>query len=424
MKFHIRARKRESNSKTESFVRQAASPDELVLALQNEGYLVLSVIDSEAKKGEFLRQLGFKNQSFSQTLKKLSGSSMFEFVSGTQLSFFFIQLVALLRAGVPILRSLSVIEQGLQKGLLKKITLGTIAKISQGFSLSSTLKDYPKAFPSFWLGLIEAGEESGTLPDVLQEIQKYQESANRFKSKVASALVYPSILIGLSLVAITVFMVVVIPKFEQAFLSQGRKGRLPGITVFVMNTSRFLQANIKWIALGVFAFIAAFLYLKTKPRTKRLLDAFKLRIPLIKDFLVEIAIVRFARGLGTLVRSGIPILHALDISSRLVGNFIIEEKIVRCREDVKQGHSIAAPFAKRKVFPIFVTQLIAVGEETGSLEKFLEVIANFYEERVDATVQRISASFEPLIIVFMGGVILVLLLSMYLPIIKMATGGH
>lgn len=425
MRFEVRARKKSEGAKLEKFVREDSSVDALVPKLQAEGYFVLSARNLDAvKKGFFgkIQEAGKKAQSAKQA-GVLSEIVLFEKVSGYELISFFVQLIALLRAGVPILRSLSIIEQGLKKGLLKKIVRGTAAKISQGFSLSHALAAYPKAFPPFWGGLIEAGEASGKLPDVLSEIQKYQETTEKFKRKVTSAMIYPAILICFSIGAIAVFMIKVIPTFEKVFQGFGRKKGLPPITQFVLDTSRFMQANVEWFMLAIFAVASLYVYLSSKRHTKKWLDAGKLQIPLLQNFLMEVAIVRFSRGLGTMVRSGISIIKALEIASRIVGNVVIEDKIDLAKEEVKRGSSVAQGLERHHVFPVFVTQLISVGEESGALEKFLEVLSNFYEERVDATVQRISVMIEPIIILFMGIVVGTLVISMFLPLIEISTGG-
>jgi type IV pilus assembly protein PilC len=271
--------------------------------------------------------------------------------------------------------------------------------------------------------LIEAGEASGTLPDVLDEIRKYQESTDRFKRKILSAMVYPIILICFSIVAITIFLVKVIPTFEKVFQGQGRGQKLPEVTQFVLDASRFMSANIGYIFIGMFIFVVTIQIMLRKRRYKRWIDNFMLRVPIVKDFLIEVAIVRFARGLATMIKAGISIIQALDISSRLVGNVVVEDKLGFSLEDVKKGHSLAAPMDKYRIFPPFVSQLIAVGEETGSLDKFLDIIGSFYEERLDATIQRLSSAIEPAIILVMGVVVGTLVISMFLPLIQISTGG-
>lgn len=426
MKFRIRVRRKEENSKVEEFTREAESADELIRRLQMEGYLVLSVQDPSVQKKSFFsfgKAKSAKIQGEAKPKSKLSEIALFESVSGAELLSFFVQLIALLRAGVPILRSLSIIEQGLKRGLLKKVILSTISKISQGYSFSSALSAYPKVFPSFWFGLIEAGEASGNLPNVLEEIKGYQEVSNRFASKLTSAMVYPAILICFCIGAIAVFMIKVIPTFEQVFKSLGSKKGLPAITQFVMNASRFLQTYYVWIGLGIGALVTIYIYLNRNRSTRRYLDQLKLQIPIVSAFLMDVAIVRFTRGLGTMVRSGIPIIKAMEISSRLVGNVIVEDKVALAKEEVKKGSSVAVSLEKHRAFPIFVTQLIAVGEESGSLDKFLDVIANFFQEKVDATISRLSVMIEPIIILIMGIVVGTLVISMFLPLIEISTGG-
>lgn len=422
MKFKVRVQKKEAGAKTEEFVREDVSAEELVHKLQMDNYLVLSIQDLAAgKKGLFSRKTQTKT-SDQPAAKKLSDFTLFEKVTGAELLSFFVQMIALLRAGIPILRSLNIIEQGLEKGLLKKIVRGTISKISQGYNLSNALSEYPKVFPSFWFGLIEAGEASGTLPDVLDEIRKYQESSEKFKRKLISAMVYPIILICFCIGAIIIFMIKVIPTFEQVFKSMLGGKKLPAVTQFVLNTSRFMQANVIWIIIGIALIIFVYILLNRKRKTKKWMDSIRLQIPMVGGFITEVAIVRFSRGLSTMVKAGIPIIKSLDISSRLVGNLVIEDKISLAKEDVKKGSSIAQTLEKNKVFSPFVTQLISVGEESGSLEKFLDVISNFFEERIDAVISRLSTVIEPMIILFMGIVVGTLVISMFLPLIEISTG--
>lgn len=424
MRFQVRARRREGIARVEKFIRQDSSPESLVAKLQAEGYLVLSIQDLDAEKKGIFGQAPKKRTYEKAVKRRFSEIALFEKVKGYELVAFFVQLIALLKAGVPILRSLSIIEQGLKRGLLKRIMQTTIARISQGFSLSNALAQYPKVFPAFWGGLIEAGEASGTLPEVLGEIQKYQETTEKFKRKLISAMVYPVILICFCIGAISIFMIKVIPTFEQVFKSFMGGKKLPQITLFVLETSRFLQRHYEFILIGVFVLGGLYAFMKSKRTTRKWLDKAKLQIPVLSTFLMEVAIVRFARGLGTMVRAGVPIIRSLEISSRLVGNIVIEDRVEVAKEDVKKGSSVAQALEKHEAFPVFVTQLVSVGEESGALEKFLDVIANFYEERVDATIQRLSVIIEPIIILFMGIVVGTLVISMFLPLIEISTGGH
>ncbi|PIQ85471.1 MAG: hypothetical protein COV74_08250 [Candidatus Omnitrophica bacterium CG11_big_fil_rev_8_21_14_0_20_45_26] len=424
MKFNVKVKKREEGAKIEQFVREAMNVEDLVGQLQTEGYFVLSVQESGSKKQTFTQQE--RENAADQSKKKVTKFSeitLFETVKGSDLLSFFIQLIALLKAGVPILRSLGIIEKGIKKGLLKKVLQGAIEKISQGFSLSRALAQYPKVFPPFWFGLIQAGEASGSLPEVLTEIKNYQESSERFKSKLTSAMVYPVILICFCIGALSIFMVKVIPTFEKVFQSFGRNRKLPEVTQLVLDSSRFMQSHFILIVLVIVFFIMAYAYFNRRRESKRWIDSFKLQIPVVSTFITEVAIVRFARGLGTMVRAGTPIIQALEIASTLVGTVPIEDRVERAKESVKKGSGVAMALEKEGAFPVFVTQLISVGEESGQLDRFLEVIANFFEERVNATIQRLSVIIEPMVILFMGVIVGTLVISMFLPLIEISTGG-
>ena len=430
-KFAVKARNKEHDSKkVEQFFRESDRVEDLIRELQAEGYLILSIQDTATQKKGFFsfRKKKTQDPALAGVPAKKSflsfNMTMFDKVSGSDLLSFFVQMVALLKAGVPILRSLTIIEQGLTKGMLKKILISVKGKISQGFSLSTAMAEYPKVFPYFWLGLIEAGETSGNLPDVLEEIRQYQESSQKFKSKLISAMVYPAILICFSVGALTIFMIKIIPTFETVFKSMLHGQKLPAVTQFVLDLSRFLQKDIIWILLTIGGIIAGLIYMSSRRHTKRILDQAKLRFPVWGGFLMDIAIVRFSRGLATMVKSGTPIIRSLEISSRLIGNVVIEDKIELAKEDVKKGNTVATALEKYKTFPIFVTQLISVGEESGSLEQFLTVVANFFEERVNAFIARLSSVIEPVIILFMGIVVGTLVISMFLPLIEISTGGH
>ena len=293
-------------------------------------------------------------------------------------------------------------------------------RVSEGGSFSSALRHYPKVFPWIWVNLVEVGEATGKLPECLEEVAHYQEAAARMAGKVVTAFFYPGILAVAVTGALTFLLVAIIPKFSTIFSEHHMQ--LPALTRAVVAVSDVVRTRFPWVAGFGVAAVIAFVWTSKVRSVKLVYDQIVLKIPIMGDILMQVSVIRFTRSLGTLLRAGVQILQSLEISGRLVGNVFIEAGITRVAEAVRSGQGLGVQLESRKIFPVFMTQLVAVGEESGQLDRFLSLLSDYYEEQVDTFLARLTTLLEPIMLVFMGSVIGTIVISMFLPIIDLSTG--
>ncbi|HOJ86194.1 MAG TPA: type II secretion system F family protein [Elusimicrobiales bacterium] len=352
--------------------------------------------------------------NISQTKKKkLKGGK----VSSKDIVIFSRQLSTLVSSGVPIIQSLSILESQAENKNFAQV-IATIKKdIEGGLSISDAMAKHPKVFSELYVSMIRAGELGGILDTILDRLSSYLESAAALRDKVKSALMYPMIVGGIAVV-ITVFLIIfVIPIFKNIF--QGFGAELPLITRIVIGASDFMKYNIIYILLALGGgFYGVKRYIKTeKGRMK--FDSIILKLPVFGIILKKVAIAKFSRTLGTLIKSGVPILQGLETVAKTSGNKVIEEIILGSMKSIREGGKISEPLKKNDVFPSMVVQMIAVGEETGSLDNMLFKIADFYDQEVDSAVKGLTSMIEPLVMVFMGTVIGFIVIAMFIPMFQM-----
>jgi len=409
---HVRSRSAPNGSVTVVHLR-AASPEEVIQQLLKQGFIVVSV-KIVTGMGDYLRSaFGL------DTPGGLRAFSFMNRVSSAELIFFGTQLATLVKAGIPLLRSLEIIWKGNANPAFREALEKLRKRISEGSSFTGALRESPDIFPWIWANLVEVGETTGKLPECLTEIVHYQESANRIKGKVVTALFYPGILAVAVTAALTFLMVFIVPKFAEIFREQ--KMTLPAITKVVIAMSAVMRSQFPLVVAGVVAGVIAIFQLKKTPQFRASLDLFALNVPIFGELSLKVAVVRFSRALGTLLCSGVPILQALEISGKLVDNKYLENQIGIVAKAVKGGQGLGVQLEQRKVFPVFMTQLLSTGEESGQLENFLNLIATYYEESVDTFLSRLAVLLEPVMLIFMGSVIGVIVISMFLPIVQMST---
>jgi type IV pilus assembly protein PilC len=300
------------------------------------------------------------------------------------------------------------------KGILNQVT----RDVEGGSTLADALGKHPKVFDSLYVNLVAAGEVGGILDTILQRLAAYIEKTQKLKSQIKGALTYPAVVVAIAIIVIAVIMIFVIPVFQDMFSSFGKA--LPAPTQLVVNMSNFTKSNIHWIILAIIILAFAFRRYRATASGKRRVDSAMLRLPIIGELIRKVAVARFTRTLGTMVKSGVPILDALEITARTAGNVIVEEVVMDARSSIAEGQTIAEPLAESIIFPGMVTQMISVGESTGALDAMLEKIADFYDDEVDATVAAMTSMLEPLLMLFLGGSIGGLVIAMYLPIFQMA----
>ena len=327
------------------------------------------------------------------------------------------QLGTMLNAGVPVVRALDVLAMQQSNKLFKKILQDIKIDVEGGSTLADAFSKYPRYFDELFVNMVAAGETGGVIDQALDRLGNYREKSLALKRKVKGAMVYPLITLAVAIAVLTVILIYVIPSFESIFAAFG--SALPAPTQFVINVSRWFRKYMGYIFLGMIGLSIAIKLFKRTEKGNLIFDQLLLKIPLIGVLLQKTAIARFSRTLSTMLQSGVPILQSLDIVAKTSGNKVIEKKLLDVKLEVSKGQPLAVPMSQAKIFPPLVVQMTAVGEETGELENMLSKIADFYEAEVDAAVEALTSMLEPIMIVFLGGLIGGLVVALYLPIFKL-----
>jgi len=347
-------------------------------------------------------------------LKKVGGKS----VPLKELQIFTRQLSTLLGSGIPILQSLEVLSQSQRSPGMQVALKQMVHEINQGRRFGEAMAEHPLVFDRFFVNMVKAGEESGNIDQILNRLAIYIEKAAKIRSQVKGALVYPIAILVVAGVVVAGLLVFVIPKFESLFANSGQE--LPGLTQMVVDLSKtfiaYWWAILGGIGGGIFGAIN---YYRTEDG-KKTVDAIAIDLPYMGDLIQKSAVARFTRTLATLLSSGVSIMEALEIASKVTGNHVIENELLRAREAISEGKSLTVPLAKEKYIPQMVTQMIGVGEQTGAIDQMLNKVADFYEDEVDVAVSALTSVMEPMLMVFLGGIVAVMVIAMYLPIFNMA----
>lgn len=404
---------------------EAASPNAAITQLRQAGYFPTSVIEEaiSGPDGKEARRRGATTASVTKPRAK-KGIVLFRRrkVKSKTLMIFTRQLATLVDSGLPLLRSLNVLAKQERDKLLKN-TINKLADSVQGGStFSDALALHPRIFNDLYVNMVKAGEVGGVLELVLNRLSEFQEKAAKIRNKVAAAMVYPGIVLTMAIGIMTFLLIFIVPRFEVIFHDILGDKPLPPVTRFVIGVSGFMK-NHGLILLGVVVAIVALYKLIGRTRRGRLvIDNFKLRMPLFGNLNRKTAISRFARTLGTLVTSGVPILQALNITRETAGNAAIARAIAHVHDSVKEGESIVQPLEASKVFPPMVASMIDVGEETGKLPEMLLKIADVYDDEVDNAVAALTSALEPIMIVFLALVVGTIVLALFTPLISIITG--
>ncbi|WP_458120006.1 type II secretion system F family protein [Paenibacillus sp. Z6-24] len=323
------------------------------------------------------------------------------------------QFATLIRAGVTILDATRILAEQTESKVLRKTLHEVHSKLMRGVALSQAVQESPKIFPRLFISMIRAGEESGDLEGTLERLAVYFEKRHVTREKIKSALTYP-ITVGILAIAVTVYLLVaIIPQFVDMFESMDAK--LPTITVVILALSKSIQQQWYFWVLGLVIIIAAFVILKRSERGAYWIDYAKLKIPVFGRLNQKGSIAQFARTLSSLYASSVPVLQALSIVTEVAGNKVIERYLNQASESLRRGNALSDPLKKSWVFPPMVTQMIAIGEETGSLDQMLGKVADFYEMDVENTVDRLKSLLEPLLIAFLAAVVGIIVAAIMLP---------
>ena len=339
-------------------------------------------------------------------------------VDAKELAVFTRQFSVMIDAGLPLVQCLEILANQQENNTFQKVLTGVRASVEGGATLSASLKIYDKVFDALYYNMVDAGETGGILDTILQRLATYIEKNVRLKRAVRSALIYPTAVIGIAALVITLLLWKVVPIFVTLFNGLGAELPLP--TRIVIGLSQFIGS---WYGFLIFFALVgvggAIAWWYTTPQGRITIDTIMLKIPVIGMLLRKIAVARFTRTLGTLISSGVPILEGLDITARTAGNAVIEKAITNTRKAVEAGRSLVDPLKESDVFPGMVTQMIGVGEQTGAMDAMLQKIADFYEDEVDVAVKDMLTLLEPAMILFLGVVVGGIVVSLYLPLFSL-----
>jgi type IV pilus assembly protein PilC len=330
------------------------------------------------------------------------------------------QLATMLAAGIPLVQAFEIVGNGNDKPSMQKLILDVKADVEGGTSLHESLGKHPLYFDDLFVNLVEAGEQAGALESLLDKVATYKEKTEALKKKVKKALFYPAAVLVVAVIVTVILLIFVIPQFEELF--KGFGADLPAFTQMVINLSKFVQSEGIFIAAVVAGAFWTFFYFQKRSRKMReFLDRLQLKIPIIGPILVKSAIARYARTLSTMFAAGVPLVEALESVAGATGNIVYENAVMRMRDEVATGQRLQRAMETTGLFPNMVIQMIAVGEESGSLDSMSAKVATFYEAEVDNAVDSMSSLLEPLIMAILGVLVGGLVIAMYLPIFKLGS---
>lgn len=383
-------------------VRDADSAKALRALLRKDGILVTKILEESEARQKAAREIDFKRY--------------FQRVTSLDIAFTTRQLATLLRSGVPLVESLTAMTDQIEKPDLKNAFTQCRDKINEGSSFADALRQHPNIFEPLYVNMVAAGEASGTLEGVLTRLADFLESQAKLKNKVAGALAYPAFMVLMAVGTVSLMMIVVVPKVTAIF--EDFEQALPWYTQLLILVSDIFAGY--WWLLGLLTVggVMGFRRWKTTPKGRERWDRFVLKAPLFGSLILMAAIARFARTLATLLKSGVPVLQAMEITRNVLGNTELMNVIEEARVSIREGESIAAPLKRSGKIPPIVTHMIAVGERSGQLEEMLENVASSYDTQVEAKVQAITSLLEPLLIVVLGGMTGGIAFSILMPLMK------
>jgi type IV pilus assembly protein PilC len=379
--------------------------------------------DSTAAVARSLRERGMVPLNVSQKRvsafeKELKLPGMGKKVKAKDLALMSRQMATMVNSGLSLIRALVILEQQAENPYLREVLTSVRLKVEQGTSLSAALEEHPKVFGQLYVSMVRAGEVGGALDETLDRLADTLEAATRLRSKVKSAMAYPVVVLNLVFFIVLAMMVFVVPIFENMYSDLG--GELPLPTQTLINISGFMT-GMWWLLLGgTGGTVYGFIRWKKTENGSRQWDALKLKLPIFGKLVQKVAISRFARTFAVLSRTGVPVLQALDIVAVTAGNATLADAIGDVQASVKRGESLADPLDRHEIFPPMVTQMMAVGEETGALDTMLAKVADYYDREVDDTVSALTSLIEPILIIVMGVVVGGILICLYLPMFNIA----
>jgi type IV pilus assembly protein PilC len=384
------------------------------------GHLVQGELaaETEAALVQRLKSMGYAPVSIEQT----GGGMKTEIhipgfgpkVKLKDLAIFSRQFATMINAGLSLMRALSILAEQTESPELARVNAEVRNDVEAGQSLSAAMGKYPKVFPPLMVNMCKAGEVGGFLDAVLLQIAENYEAEVKLRAKIKSAMTYPIVVGCIAIIALTIMLTFVVPSFANIFSTLGSS--LPAPTQVLVDISAWMKFILPLGIIGSISATITWKRIRHKESVRRVVDPWKLKVPVFGMLFSKVAIARFARNLGTMIRSGVPILQALDIVAETTGNWTITAAVKDIQESVRQGESLTQPLSQHDVFPPMVVQMMAVGEDTGALDTMLAKIAEFYDQEVEATTESLTALIEPIMIAVLGGLVGAMIVCLYLPI--------
>ena len=331
------------------------------------------------------------------------------------------QLASLVKANIPLVECLSAVAEQSENPTLKEALSSIRDNVNEGLALNKAMRKYPKIFTNIYVSMVEAGEASGTLDTILLRLAEFTEAQNELNSKVKSAMIYPVIMIVVTLLILAGLFTYIIPQVTQIFKDSGKK--LPWYSEIVINISDWILSYWHLILIGTLFVVILFQRWKSSPKGRDQFDALVLKLPVVGKIARLVAISRFTKTLSTLLTGGVPMLQALDIVTNVVDNAVLRDAVAAARDNISEGESIAAPLKKSNEFPPIVIHMIAIGEKTGELEHMLTQVSEAYDFQVKNSIQGLTSILEPIMIVVMGAVVMIIVFAIMVPIFELSNVG-
>ncbi len=390
-------------------------------ARDNSGRIFSGVIEGDSREAviDRLREMKYFIISVEQKSQSLLSTeiTLFKTIKIRDLAIFYRQFATMVSAGLTLVNCLEILSKQTENKLLAKKIEDIKKSVERGSTLADAFASHPETFSRLYINMIKAGEIGGVLDDILNRMATLMEKEYELRQKIKSAMTYPSFIFGAALIMAVFMLTFILPQFVGIFQQFG--GQLPFLTkILVWLTITFNRYWYIFFAVFALIIIAFISYNRTKQGHKNI-DRLKLKLPIFGNLFLKTAINRFTRTLGTLIRSGVPIIQSLRVSAESIGNDIIADAVLKASERIKEGQSISAPLEESKVFPPMVTQMILVGEESGELETMLLNVSQFYDQEVERAVEQLTSVIEPILMLVVAGVVGVMVIAMYLPIFSM-----
>lgn len=401
----------DGTGKTLSGTIDAEGVQGAIAALKERGIFLSEISEAQAKRSRIA-------QKVDKAAKKRGLSFGAPVIKTKALAMITRQLATLLAAGLPLLRALRTLREQ-QKGAPATVLNNMINDVEQGALLSQAMAKHPKSFPRIYIAMIRAGETSGALDAVLNRLAEFAEKDLRLRGKIRTAMAYPMVIVVVATGIVSFIMLKIVPVFVTIF-ADFEAGSLPPATRFLIFLSKFLTTRLWLGILIIIAMVITYKVLYRISTTRYLIDTFKIKAPLFGPVIYKTIVARFARTMATLITSGVPILTSFEIVHDTIANKVISDAILKVHDEVREGAGVSNPMIKVKVFPPMLTNMVAVGEETGALDTMLDKVADAYEEEVDRAVEALSSMIEPVLIVGMGGVVGFIVVALFMPLIKLA----